>query len=106
MESKKIYTFTEENEWEGETWHFYIKLTEEDAERFKKALDCESCECYTLEDENITEEEAINLSKHSRGGYMATYNYVGDIKLPKVLDENVLDRLYKGGLILSRVFNN
>jgi hypothetical protein len=93
---------TEHNEWEGETWHFYIPLVgNEDALTTLREMieDDESYELSTNElgEGVFTESEVDILVKH--GGdtdYMAAHSRLaGRLLIP---DRTDLDKFYKGGI--------
>lgn len=104
----KYVRFTEENEWEGEIWHWYIPEAEN-----KEALDSliaklkefDLTDFYHLDDIHLTEQEVDTLVKYANDGtsYMAAHNKVTkplDVsELEEVTDEEeLLDVLNKGGL--------
>lgn len=94
--NKSYYKFTEHNDYEGETWHFYLPLTEEEVRYFNELeIDEDS---YEFSDEPIEEKEVDILVKHSDSGYMANHNKVSEIKwewISENLNEDE-DPFYKG----------
>lgn len=90
--------FTEHNDWEGETWNFYIPL-EGNKEALHELYDLvKNVDDYELDMKNIITNEQVNaLINHGNhdSGYMDTHN-----KLSGVLDMNLVtaDGLYKGGI--------
>ena len=99
---------TEENDWEGETWNFYIPIeNNKDAiKALSKKLnefpeDIESS--FTLHDSTILEEYDVDvLVKHSEGGYYHQHNkMVGVIDTNTFIDvycEDFEEKIYKGNL--------
>lgn len=99
--------FVEENEWEGETWNFYIPIAgNEDAlsalaSALKNSYD--EFEQYRLDlDFPIPEFEVDVLVKHSDAGYLHYHNKLAgtlvltDETLTEIRGED--DPLYKGGI--------
>lgn len=103
---RDFFRFTERNEWEGETWHFYIPMIVNE-EAYKKLWNyCESIESdpYKISKELIPENEVDILVKHSESGYLHFHNKL-DIRLDvsKVEKAILFDTpeeadLYKGGI--------
>jgi hypothetical protein len=98
--------FTEHNEWEGETWYFWIP-TEGNGGELKAlaaALDGEDSgdEKYELDLELVPEYDVDVLVRHSEVGYMATHNkQAGILTLPENLVALLADDdapFYKGGI--------
>jgi hypothetical protein len=97
---------TENNEHEGETWHFYIPVegNEEAIGQLFEAiavLDQDVDEQYSLDLTPIPEGEVDILVKHADTGYMANHNKLtGVLTLPDDFDEKMTeedgDLLYKG----------
>jgi hypothetical protein len=93
--------FTENNDWEGETWHFWLQC-DGNATALARLLVAlhdtydEDPE-YTLDLDNPTDEATVDtLVEHAEGGYMASQNkVVGTLTLPEVFD---FDDFYKGGI--------
>lgn len=92
---------TEHNEWEGETWHFYIpREGNVDAlVTLENLIDEEDPdgETFELADRDFTEDEVtllVNYGDTSQNGYLAGHNKL-DGKLKPVTD---MDRLYKSGI--------
>jgi len=98
----EFFKFTETDEFEGETWNFYVPLTEEQEARIRElvAATDEQEVPYSLSEEPLTEEEADDLMA-SRGTttVVAEHNKCGllDTDLPSTLHaEN--DFFHKGAL--------
>ena len=78
MNETNWYKFTEHNDHEGETWHFFVKLTTEEFWHITNLI--ESDEEFYLSDsfsisEKIYEDAVIDvLVAESDEGYMPTYN--------------------------------
>lgn len=95
--------FTENNDWEGEEWSFYIPV--EGNEEAIKFLDEKVCgNEYSLMKERLTEKEVGTLERFGGEGYMKNHNKLVGIldykKLEKAIDTSGEDGdpLYKGGI--------
>lgn len=105
---KTFVKLTENNEHEGETWHFYIPIegNEEAIGRLLDAiarLDQDVDEEHSLDLTPIPEAEVDILVKHADTGYMANHNKLtGVLVLPEDFDEKMAeedaDPLYKGSI--------
>lgn len=105
----RFVPFTEENDWEGETWRFWLQLTGNEAELEKLATllikqstdeDGEWRETpYSLDLNDVLEESQVQLLiDHAGGSYMASETKVtGTFTCPEEPDEND-DPFYKGGI--------
>jgi hypothetical protein len=98
----EFFKFTETNEWEGETWNFYVPFTKEQEARVRELIapGDEHDSPYSLSTEPVTEEEVDDLMA-TRGTttVVAEHNKCGplDTDLPPTLhSEN--DFLHKGAL--------
>jgi hypothetical protein len=86
----EFFKFTEKNEFEGETWNFYMPLTEEQEARIRElvAATDEQEVPYSLSEESVTEEEVDDLMV-TRGTttVVAEHNKCGplDTELPRSL---------------------
>jgi len=96
----EFFKFTEMNEWEGETWNFYVPLTKEQEARVRELIapGDEHESPYSLSTEPVTEEEVDDLMA-TRGTtiVVAEHNKCGplDTDLPPTLhSEN--DFFHKG----------
>jgi hypothetical protein len=96
----EYFKFTETNEWEGETWNFYVPLTEEQEARVRELIASrhEHESPYSLSTDPVTEEEVDDLMA-TRGTttVVAEHNKCGplDTDLPPTLhSEN--DFFHKG----------
>lgn len=103
--------FTEYNDWEGETWHFYIPLISDllpKIEQIKAILALPdfkkmSVGEFQLKEGPISEKKVMAIVKdqHDDCGYMWRHNLVKDINLPEKIDltdtEALRDIFYKGG---------
>jgi hypothetical protein len=97
--AEKTYVrFTEENDWEGETWHFYLRVqgNEEALQRLAELVN--DSEEYTLDlGKHFSEAEVTTLVDNADGGgYMADHNRA-DGRLGDLPDDP--DRLYKGQIV-------
>ncbi|MDX6501846.1 MAG: hypothetical protein QOG23_5106 [Blastocatellia bacterium] len=61
----EFFKFTETDEFEGETWNFYVPLTEEQEARIRElvATTDEQEGPYSLGEEPVTEEEVDDLRR-------------------------------------------
>jgi len=59
----EFFKFTETNEWEGETWNFYVPLTKEQEARVRELIapGDEHESPYSLGEEPVTEEEVDDM---------------------------------------------
>ena len=99
--------FTEENDWEGEKWHFYIPVpgNEEALSKLEKLISEKGYDdIYAFHKEMFTEAEVDVLVKYSEQGYMPHHNklsglldYKSLLKAMDFVDEDK-DPLYKGGI--------
>lgn len=106
---KNYVKFIERNEWEGETWRFYIPL--EGNESALKELEAalrsaggeSSAEYYELSMKPIPESKVDALVEHSGDGYMAYHNKLaGTLTIAPgvlaLLASYKDDPFYKGGI--------
>jgi hypothetical protein len=102
----KFVRLTEVNDWEGETWSFWLQYNgnEDDLRKLKEILedqpetedeDDEEDFGFTLDLEDLVSEHIVNaLVKYSSDGYFSDHNkVVGLLILPEGL---TADDLYKG----------
>lgn len=99
----KFVQYTEENDHEGETWHFWLQVdgNEEQLAKLRGLLAAESEDGeldldYTLT-ENVEPESVVDkLVQYADMGYMRTHTKVlGSLTCPADLGEDG-DELYKG----------
>jgi hypothetical protein len=97
---KQYVKFTENNEWEGEEWNFWIPVTgNESAIEQVRQLIADS-ETYSLSEKTFPESEVKHLVKHASDGYMASDQIASGFKtLPTKIDWEKEDPFYKAGLI-------
>lgn len=106
----KFAKFTENNDHEGETWHFWLQLGGQNTREFKRLealldeLDPNG-EQYSLDMTPVDESEVDILVKHSEQGYMLQHNKVtGNFVCPTIIIdsddaiEELDQELYKGGI--------
>lgn len=90
---KKWYRFTEKNHYEGEVWHTFIFLTEEEAETIYDIISQPESELdYEIYEYDITEGEIDTLVKYTPSGYMDMFKK-GKLNVP--VKELSLDSFYK-----------
>lgn len=111
--------FTEDNDWEGETWNFWLQHegNEVELEKLQGFLekihvdsdDPADAQC-TLNMDVVEPEENVDLLvRYAEGGYMPTHNKVTGTLTAPVLDDykgadddstvvNAQSALYKGGI--------
>jgi anti-repressor protein len=97
----KVYKFTEHNDWEGESWNFFIGMNEKQylyLNELISGLDG----TYELSEKTYENETIFALVNESNDGYMPEYNDYGvltgkifDVK--KEIFESCDDPFYKGG---------
>ena len=86
----EYFKFTETDEWEGETWNFYVPLTKEQEARVRELIapGDEHESPYSLSTDPVTEEEVDDLMA-TRGTttVVAEHNKCGplDTELPRSL---------------------
>lgn len=95
----KYMMFTENNEWEGETWNFFIPIEGNEAviEKIRKLIRGNSA--YELGEPVWTQSEVEKLlRKPSRTDYINEFNLVSAVNdLPDTIDwERDNDPFYKG----------
>jgi hypothetical protein len=93
------HCFKEVNNWEGETWRFYIILSDGQHRALSALLEGEYPEaCYSLSEKTYTEEEVDFLvAQEDDCTYMAAHNKCGALnKLPAKIDWEDDDPFYKG----------
>lgn len=97
-EKERIYVdFIENNEWEGERWHFFIELrgNEKNIKILREQIQEEE-ECdYELNDTIYDEDEVNTLLEESNTGYMDEFNKINGKMMEGPYD---FDQLYKGGI--------
>jgi hypothetical protein len=85
---RNYYRFTEVNDWEGETWHFYIPMTQSEFDIVKDAItSTDPDNPYRLANRAYTEVEVDKLIKDIPDdcGYMNAHNKCGNIT-PETLE--------------------
>lgn len=97
------YCFTENNDQEGEIWHFFMPIegNEKDVAKVERLLEDNPDGPYSIEEAEYSQ-QTINEICISGGesGYMPQYNLVvGFKKLPRNVDWEIDDPFYKAGLI-------
>ena len=106
---KKIYDFVECNDWEGETWHRYILMTEEQYNQLNSTewlTDNESPFSINETDYTVDNiEEMVEVhNESSTCSYMQGYEYIGELfKIPEY--EEDYDPFYKGQIEDFCLFN-
>lgn len=96
--------FSEENDQEGETWHFYLPVygNEVELEKLRQYLTAAQDDvtwdlAYQLGTDLIPESEVDILVKHADDGYMSQHNKVSGLLTTPDFDPHH-DPLYKGGI--------
>lgn len=95
----KFIKFTENNDWEGESWNFWLQVdgNEKEIEEFREKISENSP--YELANEIIDEKEVDTLVKHCTSGYFDSENKVkGKFNVKKIILNKNEDNLYKGGI--------
>ena len=103
MDEPLYIKFTEHNDNEGETWHFFIKLKGNKKKIFQIKNLLSSIlktdpyveDMYNLDETPIPESEVDILVNHSPSGHYPTFNKVIKIKeLPESVDFEIDDPFY------------
>lgn len=99
MSNKHWHKFTEHNDHEGETWHFFIKLTEDEFWHIEELLSTTDLKyTYGLSYRAYDEETIDILVEEADEGYMPVYNKCpgpyGDILA--LTEEDAEEEWYKG----------
>jgi len=100
---RQFFKLTERNEWENETWHFYIPINGNEKARdlIVKYIE-ESLEPDLEIDEELLPESTVDiLVQYSDSGYLSYHNKVdGFLDLEVVKEELALEApFYKGGVM-------
>jgi hypothetical protein len=102
---RQYLKLTENNEWEGETWHFFVPVqgNEEATKLLKQLVMSYGGEEFELDDKLYSESEVDTLVRNTDSGYMDHYNKLsGTIKLGALrgikADEDFTEKFYKGGI--------
>jgi len=101
---KLYFQFTERNEWEGETFHFYIPLNSEELEVIREAI--ENLPAYELSLSALPEEEVDRMLQLSDdNGYMSLHNKCERVDLELIKNTNLDegDPFYKGQCWVGRI---
>ena len=94
---KRFVKFTEHNDWEGESWNFWLQLdgNEQELAKLKSFLndnDLEDNPGYMLDMTPVLENEVDILVKHSDGGYMSDHTKVeGTFTMPDMVEDEEAD---------------
>lgn len=96
----KYYRLSENNEWEGETWHFYIPVEGNEEEMVKLKEKYIDGEIYCVSIKKFTEERVDILCEDDNNtSYMNKHNKLkGKLTVPENLSPKTDDPLYKGGI--------
>lgn len=96
--------FSEQNEHEGETWHFYLPIEGNETELGKLRDYLASAEedaewelAYELGTDPLPEAEVDILVKHADVGYMSQHNKVSGVLATPDYEADK-DQFYKGGI--------
>lgn len=102
MTEAQFVKFTEVNDWEGETWHFWLPVEGNEVQLVRLAVVTRDEECeYSLDMKNPLNEAAVDIlvANADDTDYMAEHTKVaGILRLPEELDEH-LGEFYKGGIV-------
>jgi hypothetical protein len=86
--------FQEENDWEGETWNFWLPLDGNEDELLKLAALIAGREEYRLGEQGEPEAIVDKLIQYGESGYFAQHNKsTGRLTCP-----TDIEKLYKGGV--------
>ena len=103
MKNEEFIKLTERNDWEGETWNFYIPIKDNETAIKKLSELIKKYPSYTLSLLPINENEIDNLIKNDdHTSYMATHNKLSgrlDFKdYPNKSTNGIDDPFYKGDI--------
>lgn len=95
---KQYFKFTENNDWEGETWNFYIPMSVADHEKISEII--KDKEFYSLSKKPLAIDEIKSrLKRGSKTSCLCDENLCSEkFKIPKKIDWDEDDPFYKGGL--------
>lgn len=111
LHPKMYVEFTEQNDYEGEQWSFFIEATENNLDELEKLKN--QANEFIATDEDLAYDLGYRLNldplpenvvdvmvDRSDGGYMSRYNKVkGKLTCPQFKDgEAMRDAMYKGGI--------
>lgn len=97
--NRQYYEVIENNDWEGEAWHFFVPLTEVEAKSLRAYVNAAG-PAYSMSDEPVSEEEVDEcMALEGDTSYLSEYNKCAPLNktLPETFDPDN-DLLYKGGL--------
>ena len=95
----KLLRFTECNDWEGETWNFYVWMDSSTESRLRSILEIDGADAYSLSEKEFTKEKVEKLmDRKSRSTYMDDHNLCGILHLPDEITFPEKDPFYKGGI--------
>ena len=112
-----LYTLTERCAWERETWNFYFSANLNDIEKIKSICKrkWKNPFSHTMyypfklsPTPNTTIDEALRLDGTGHTSYLPQHVYVGEVCIPQKYKTNsqLMNLLYKGGLLSIKVDNN
>lgn len=97
--------FIEQNEHEGATWDWWLRTDGNElamahlSTYLQAAREVDRFYPYELTEDLLSEADVDVLVKHAQADYYPLSNKVdGVLTVPKVIDETLDDRLYKGGI--------
>jgi hypothetical protein len=97
--------FTENNDWEGETWHFWIPVegNQEALVTLHSLIEGDDNESYELDLTPVAERDVDALVRHGDMGYMRYQNKLdGSLVVTPDMEAKIKDPeddpLYKGGI--------
>ena len=104
---KKFYKFVESNDMEGETWVFFVPMTDEEhaivTRRLVELADGLIDDPYELYDDPIDESEVDIVCRHAIGGYHRSHSKMYGVDLTAVLEsKGDDDPFYKGACWLRK----
>lgn len=107
----KFVTFYENNEWEGETWRFYLQLEGNEIALAKLKqlfqdflwVDYDSKDDeYWIDMKPLSEKVVNSRVKGSDAGYLSAHNkcvgLIDTTRLENITEEALAELLYKGGI--------
>lgn len=99
MSERLFVKFVEENEWEGETWCFYIPIDGNGDALMDLEEAISDLDGFVISDKYYTEDEVDLLVSNTDTGYIDLHNKLdGVLNIDELYFGDVTSKLYKGGL--------
>jgi len=98
----KIYKFTEDNDWEGEEWSWFVRMSEEEHKELTELIaEMEEWDCgtpYSISSDTYDEETVEQYIETSDSGYLDDYADAGTFNglVPDSSEFEESDPFHKG----------